>query len=98
MRFILGCDIGHRIMLARFELGIAAFAHTDNRGRGLFDDPQSSVCHEYSLAPNACGNETAPAPYTLGQRAFSVDTIRVCDHDPGVVGTPQGSKLAADLL
>ena len=26
--FILGCNIGQRIMLARLELGIAAFAHT----------------------------------------------------------------------
>jgi hypothetical protein len=34
--FILGCNIGYRIMLARFELGIAAFAHADNRGRGFF--------------------------------------------------------------
>jgi hypothetical protein len=28
----------------------------------LFDDPQFAFCHEYSLAPNACANETAPVP------------------------------------
>ena len=48
--FILGCNIGYRIMLARFELRVAAFAHSDNRGWGFFDDPQSSVCHDASLA------------------------------------------------
>jgi hypothetical protein len=48
--FVLGCNVGYRIMLTRFELGIAAFADTDNRGWGFFDDPQSSVCHDASLA------------------------------------------------
>ena len=50
---ILGRNIGSSIMLARFELGVTAFAYTDNRGRGLFDDPQSSVGHEASLAHRA---------------------------------------------
>ena len=31
---ILGRNIGSSIMLARFELGVTAFAYTDNRGRG----------------------------------------------------------------
>jgi len=48
--FVLGCNIGSRIMLAGLELGITAFAHSDNRGWGFFDDPQSSVCHDQSLA------------------------------------------------
>jgi len=48
--FILGGNIGQRIMLARFELRIAAFAHTDNRGWGFFDDPQAPVRHDASLA------------------------------------------------
>lgn len=48
--FVLRCNIGQRIMLARLELSVAAFAHTDNRGRGFFDDPQSSICHDASLA------------------------------------------------
>ncbi len=60
--FVLGRNIGYRIMLARFELGIAAFAHADNRRWGFFGDPQPSVCHGNSLAPNACANETTPVP------------------------------------
>jgi len=48
VRFVLSCNIGCRIALARFELSIAAFAHTDNRGRGFFNDPQASQ-HDYSL-------------------------------------------------
>jgi len=68
--FVLGCNVGSRVMLARFELGVAAFAHADNRGRGFFDDPQSSVRHDVSLAHltgrrNVCGNQTAPLPKRL---------------------------------
>jgi hypothetical protein len=48
--FKLGGNIGSRIMLARFELSIAAFAHSDNRRRGFFNDPQTPVRHEASLA------------------------------------------------
>lgn len=37
-------------MFAGLELSIAAFAHSDYRGWGFFDDPQASVRHEPSLA------------------------------------------------
>jgi hypothetical protein len=36
-------------MLAGLELSIAPFTHTDNRGRGFFNDPQASIRHEPSL-------------------------------------------------
>jgi hypothetical protein len=45
------------------KLGATAFAH--GNGGILFHDPQSTLCHEYSLAPNACANETAPVPRFL---------------------------------
>jgi hypothetical protein len=35
---------------------------TDGKSGILFDDSQFALCHEDSLAPNACGNETAPVP------------------------------------
>ena len=84
VRFVLGRNIGSRIMLARFELSIAAFAHTDNRGRGFFDDPQSSVCHGYSLAPNTCANEMAPVPATpLPRKANTPEIVAQVEHfDP----------------
>ena len=37
------------IDLARLELGVAAFADADDRGRGLLYDPQTSVRHDRSL-------------------------------------------------
>ncbi|MGO8793322.1 MAG: hypothetical protein ACLQLC_00735 [Candidatus Sulfotelmatobacter sp.] len=45
----------------RLELGIAAFTNTDHHG-SRFHDSQFSPRHKYSLAPIACGNETAPVP------------------------------------
>jgi hypothetical protein len=51
--FVLGRNIGYRIMLARFELGVAAFAHPNDRGRSLFNDPQASIRHGCSLTHSA---------------------------------------------
>jgi len=42
------------------KLGATPFA--DGKGGILFHNPQFALCHEYSLAPNACVNETAPVP------------------------------------
>ena len=45
------------------ELSIAAFADSEYRSvPNLFHDSQIALRHEYSLAPNACANETAPVP------------------------------------
>jgi hypothetical protein len=42
------------------KLGATTFAY--GKSRVLFHDPQFAPCHDYSLAPNACANETAPVP------------------------------------
>jgi hypothetical protein len=45
----------------RLKLGIAAFTNADHHGSRFYDS-QFALCHDYSLAPNACANETAPVP------------------------------------
>jgi hypothetical protein len=83
--FVLGCNIGQCIMSARLELGIATFTHSDNRGRGFFDDPQSPIRHEASLAHpavgwNACGFQTAPVPNLHRQGGLQIGTHNLEDH------------------
>jgi hypothetical protein len=48
------------------KLRATAFAY--GKGGILFHDPQFTLCHENSLAPNACANETAPVPEKNGGR------------------------------
>lgn len=63
-------------MFAGLELSIAAFAHSDYRGWGFFDDPQASVRHEPSLAhltqewprPVEIKRHHYPSSCTLGER------------------------------
>ena len=55
------------------ELGIATFADSEHWSiPNLFHDSQLSPWHEYSLAPKACANETAPVPASsTARRAFA---------------------------
>jgi hypothetical protein len=65
-------------MAIRLELAIAAFAYAEGRSSIISHDPQFALCHEYSLAPNACANETAPVP----QGPFDP----ACFSDEGIIG------------
>jgi hypothetical protein len=53
------------------KLGTTAFTYGESRI--LFHDPQFALCHEYSLAPNACANETAPVPNGRRRRTYAVE-------------------------
>ena len=57
---IVGVECGLNLGVRTAKLGATAFANSKS---GIpFHDPQFALCHEYSLAPNACVNETAPVP------------------------------------
>lgn len=57
---IVGIECGPNLGVRSIKLRTATFA--DAKGGILFHDPQFAFRHEYSLAPNACANETAPVP------------------------------------
>jgi hypothetical protein len=54
-------NVGVSIRQAGLKLSIAPFTYASSR-RALLHNPQFALCHEDSLAPNACANETAPVP------------------------------------
>ena len=55
---IMGLKRSVNLGFSTVELRATSFAD----GEILFHDPQFSLRHEDSLAPNACANETAPVP------------------------------------
>jgi hypothetical protein len=57
---LMGIERGLNIGVCTVKLGATTFA--DGKSGILFHDPQFALCHEYSLALNACANETAPVP------------------------------------
>jgi len=57
---IVGIEL--RLNLAVCTTKLRATTLADGESGILFDDPQFAFCHEYSLAPNACANETSPVP------------------------------------
>jgi hypothetical protein len=57
---IVGTKCSLNLGVRTAKLGTTTFAY--GKGGILFHDPQFALCHEYSLAPTACANETAPVP------------------------------------
>ena len=57
---IVGIECGLNLGIRTAKLRATAFA--DGKSGILFNDSQFALRHEYSLAPNACANETAPVP------------------------------------
>src|ERR1700723_986089 len=57
---IMGIERSLKLGVCTAKLGATPF--TDSKGGIPFHDPQFALCHEDSLAPNACANETAPVP------------------------------------
>ena len=57
---IVGIECGLNLGIRTAKLRATAFA--DGKSGILFHDPECAFRHEYSLAPNACANETAPVP------------------------------------
>jgi hypothetical protein len=89
-----------------FELGIAPFTDADER-RGVFHDSHLALRHGYSLAPNACANETAPVPESrndishaipknTNQPLFVAETQKLPFHS-AIPNTAASSKIYLQL-
>lgn len=57
---IMGIELDLNLGVRNAKLRTTAFAYS--KSGLLFHDPQFALCHEYSLAPNTCANETTPVP------------------------------------